>query len=116
MNFKLSVKVVSIMFVSAVLVACSEKSEPQATPAVPALSVPAPVPPSVVAQKYEGKIVRQAPDNRGKEDGWYLVKDGKRKWITDGAWLEKNGFKAEEVMEISSADFNAIEEDPMPLE
>lgn len=113
MNYMPFVKIISIICVSATVVACSDKAEP---PASAALSVPAPVPPSVVAQKYEGKIVRQAPDNRGKEDGWYLVKDGKRKWITDGAWLGKNGFKAEDVLEISASDFAAIPEDPMPVE
>lgn len=107
------IKIISIICVYATVVACSDKAEP---PASPALSVSASVPPSATAQNYEGKIVRQVPDNRGKEDGWYLVKDGKRRWITDGAWLGKNGFKTEEVIEISASDFAAIPEDPMPVE
>ena len=113
MNYIAFAKIISIICVSVAVVACSDKAE---SPASPVLTVPASVPPSALAQKYEGKIVRQAPDNRGKEDGWYLVKDGKRKWITDGAWLGKNGFKAEEVLEISASDFAAIPEDPMPVE
>lgn len=68
-----------------------------------------------IAQKYDGKIVHQPGANRGKEDGWYLVKNGKRNWISDGAWLEKNGYQASTVIEISSEDFNAIPEDPQPL-
>lgn len=68
-----------------------------------------------VAQKYEGRIVRQAPSNRGKEDGWYLVKNGKRSWITDATWLTKNGYQADSVIEISNADFNAIPEDSATL-
>ena len=70
---------------------------------------------SQVAQKYEGKIVYQPSANRGKDDGWYLVKDGKRRWITDSAWLAKNGYKASEVIEISSIDFDSIPEDSQPL-
>ncbi len=81
----------------------------------PALSVPNGAASSGVALKYEGKIVRQKPANRGKEDGWYLVKDGKRKWIPDGTWLVRNGFKAEEVIEISAPDFAAMPEDPIPV-
>lgn len=70
---------------------------------------------STSAQKYEGKIVRQPAANRGKDDGWYLVKNGKRNWIADAAWLEKNGYQASAVIEISSEEFNAIPEDPEPL-
>jgi len=66
------------------------------------------------AQKYEGKIVRQPPSNRGKDDGWYLVKNGKRSWIIDSDWLKKNGFDLSAVIEISAAEFAAIPEDPEP--
>ncbi len=62
--------------------------------------------------KYEGKIVRQPAANRGKDDGWYLVKNGKRSWIPDGAWLAKNGYQDNEVIEINCTDFNAIPEEP----
>lgn len=70
---------------------------------------------SASVQKYEGKIIRQPPANRGKDDGWYLVKDGKRRWITDSAWLGKNGYQVGQVIEINSAEFSAIPEDPQPL-
>ena len=65
--------------------------------------------------KFDGKIVHQPSRNRGKDDGWYLVKNGKRSWIVDGAWLAKNGFKENEVIEISSDEFNAIPECSNPL-
>ncbi len=70
---------------------------------------------SAIAEKYDGKIVHQPSANRGKDDGWYLVKNGKRSWIIDGAWLAKNGYQQNEVIVISSSDFNAIPEDPQPL-
>jgi hypothetical protein len=71
--------------------------------------------PVKTAQKYEGKIVTQPPAGRGKEDGWYLVKGGKRRWIIDSAWLKKNGYDVKDVLTISSAEFKAIPEDPEPL-
>lgn len=92
------------------LSACSENTQ-EAPKSAPVLL---PVTPSI-AQKYEGKIVHQPGENRGKDDGWYLVKNGKRNWIADGAWLEKNGYQASAVIEISSEEFNAIPEDPQPL-
>ena len=70
----------------------------------------------VITQKYDGKIVHQPSRNRGKDDGWYLVKNGKRSWIVDGAWLAKNGFKENEVIEISSEEFKAIPEDTTPIQ
>jgi len=70
---------------------------------------------SAIAQKYGGKIVHQPAVSRSKDDSWYLVKNGKRSWIADGAWLAKNGFQPNSVIEISSAEFNAIPEDPQPL-
>lgn len=88
------------------LMACGDRTEQPKGLAPPV---------SAVAQQYEGKIVRQAPGNRGKDDGWYLVKNGSRRWISDGSWLEKNGYQPSAVIEISSADFHAIPEDPQPL-
>ena len=106
MSFKF-IKLVPLILASVLLLsACGENTQDAAkTGAVI----------SATAQKYEGKIVHQPTANRGKDDGWYLVKNGKRRWITDGAWLAKNGFQANAVIEISSADFNAIPEDPQPL-
>ena len=69
----------------------------------------------VITQKYDGKIVHQPPHNRGKDDGWYLVKNGKRSWIIDGVWLVKSGFKESDIVEISSEEFNAIPEDAQPI-
>jgi len=67
------------------------------------------------AAKYDGKIVHQPDAGRGKDDGWFLVQDGKRRWITEATWLEANGYKATDVIYISSEEFNAIPEDPRPL-
>ena len=89
--------------------ACGEKPKETSTSSGSVASTPA------VAKKYEGKIVRQPPANRGKDDGWYLVRNGKRQWIVDAAWLGRNGYSVESVIEIPSADFNAISEDPTPL-
>lgn len=72
--------------------------------------------PEAIAQKYDNKIVHQPDANRGKDDGWFLVKNGKRRWIMHAAWLEKNGYKASEVIYISSAEFYAIPEDPEPID
>lgn len=113
MNYKVVLNTLSIFAVSAALVACSDKAEP---PASPALSVSAAVPPSLVAQKYEGKIVRQPSNNRGKDDGWYLVKDGKRRWIINGSWLEDNGFKNDDVVDVSASEFYEIPENLTPIE
>ncbi len=71
---------------------------------------------AAIAEKYDGKIVHQPAANRGKADGWYLVKNGERSWITDGAWLDRNGYKESEVIEISSLEFNAITEGSHPLD
>ena len=66
---------------------------------------------SEIARRYNGKIVKQPAANRGKDDGWYLVKNGKRSWIPDVAWLAKNGYQESAVIEINSTDFYAIPED-----
>lgn len=65
---------------------------------------------------YEGKIVRQPPSNGGKKDGWFLVQDGQRRWISNTAWLHKNGYTPDMVLEISAAEFNALGENPLPME
>ncbi|MEA0736579.1 hypothetical protein VDF90_12475 [Xanthomonas campestris pv. raphani] len=74
------------------------------------------VPKSKAALENDGKIVRQPPVGDGKADGWYYVKDGARRWITDPAWMEAHGLHAEDVVEISSNDFLSIPEDPRPLD
>lgn len=115
------------------LAACGPTPQPAAPAAVPAADVaaapasvdtttppaPAAAPagaPSDAAQRYEGKLIRQPPGVGGKDDGWYLVQGGKRRWVSDGAWLAKNGFTPEQVVEVSSEEFHAIPEDPEPLQ
>lgn len=104
------------------LVACGESPKPPVESAGVVAPAPAPetepasAPAGVVTKPevvsmYEGKIVRRPPSTGGKEDGWFLVKDGKRRWISDGAWLEKNGYKASDVIEIPADDLQAIPED-----
>jgi len=68
-----------------------------------------------ILSKYEGKIIKQPAAGRSKEDGWFLVLNGKKRWIIDGSWLDANGFKPEDVIEIPSSDFNGIPEDPDPI-
>ena len=106
MSYHFNILKVAVIALPLALVACGERSEQTQ---VPKAAV------SQVAQKYEGKIVHQPPANRGVNDGLYLVKDGKRRWISNSAWLEKNGYQVSAIIKISSADFNAIPEDPAPL-
>lgn len=61
-----------------------------------------------VVSKYEGKVVRQPSQNRGREDGWFFVKDGRRTWISGPKWLEENGISSSDVIEISSDEFSLI--------
>lgn len=91
---------------------------------LPATDATAPVPAAIEtsspesadpARKYDGMIVHQPDAGRGKDDGWFLVKDGKRRWITEAEWLEPNGYRAEDVIYITSQEFKAIPEDPRPL-
>lgn len=81
------------------------------TAAAMEVSVPAETVAPASASAYEGKIVRRPPSTGGKEDGWFFVKDGKRRWISDAAWLEKNGYQVTDVMEIPAEELQAIPED-----
>lgn len=104
---------------------CTQKdAEPVPAPSVSTDAAPAAEPaaePAAVAAqpdaatRFDGKLVRQPPGAGGKEDGWYLVKDGKRRWISNADWLGQNGYTPESVIEISSEEFQSIPEDPMPL-
>lgn len=101
---------------------CTQKdAEPVPAPSVSTEPAPAAEPaaevaaPRDAATRFDGKLVRQPPGAGGKEDGWYFVKDGKRRWISDPAWVAQNGYTPESVIEISSEDFKSIPEDPMPL-
>jgi hypothetical protein len=89
---------------------CGERSVPEQAKTLPKSPAPA------AAQKYDGKIVHQPDANRGKDDGWFLVKDGKRRWIMKKEWLQQNGFKETEVIYITSEEFNSIPEDPVPVD
>ena len=70
---------------------------------------------SKAAKIYEGKIVHQPPKNRGKEDGLFLVKDGFRRWIPNGEWIRRNGFKPSDIIQIDSSEFISIYENPEPI-
>lgn len=94
-------------------VAAAPASVDTTTPAAPAAATANA--PADAAQRYEGKLIRQPPGAGGKDDGWYLVQGGKRRWVSDGAWLAKNGFTPEQVIDVSSEEFHAIPEDPEPL-
>lgn len=66
---------------------------------------------SKAAEIYEGKIIHQPPQNRGKDDGLFLVQNGLRRWIMNGAWIESNGFKPVDIIQIDSSEFLSIYED-----
>ncbi len=63
-----------------------------------------------IAQRYDGKVVRQKSADRGREDGWFYVTAGKRSWIPDGNWLKKKKLSQSDIIEISSKEFGAIED------
>lgn len=65
---------------------------------------------SQIAMKYEGKIIRQPAGDRGVQDGLFLVKGGKRYWISNGAWVTKNGYDYKAVVVVPSVEFSAIEQ------
>ena len=68
----------------------------------PIMKVPAAI------HRYEGKVVRQKPAGRGREDGWFYVSEGMRSWIPDGNWLKQKNLTPADVIEITSEDFDAI--------
>lgn len=70
---------------------------------------------SAAAVKYDNQIVHQPEGGRGKDDGWFLVKDGKRRWITDDQWPAANGYDPYKVIYITPEEFYSIPEDPNPL-
>ena len=88
-----------------------------ATAATPASSASsAQTQPSAPASLYEGKIVRRPPTDGSKEDGWFLVENGKRRWIMNSSWLTANGRSPADVIVISAAELAKIPEDPRALQ
>jgi hypothetical protein len=67
------------------------------------------------AFKYDGKLIAQPPAGRGRADGIYAVRGGRRRWIMSMDWLARNGYKADEIQLISPTEFDRIPEDPEPL-
>jgi hypothetical protein len=103
------------------LAACGKRPDTTAAPAEPIPTPAAETAPVAEARStaavspYEGKIVRRAPTDGGKQDGWFYVKNGKRRWIVDAGWLETQGLKPEDVIEIPADALSAIPEEAEPL-
>lgn len=72
-------------------------------------------PPSATAILYEGRVVRRSPQDGSKDDGWFYVTEGKRRWILDSNWLNKQGLKANDIVQISAAELADIAENPSPI-
>lgn len=72
-------------------------------------------PPSAAAIRYEGQVVRRPAQSGGKDDGWFYVSEGKRRWILDGKWLETQGLTTADVVQISAAELATIAENPSPI-
>jgi len=105
-------KVIKSMLVSFVisflLISCGNKDDSSASGEISTTDV---------AKKYEGELISQQPANRpGIEDGLYIVKNGKKVWIANGAWVKKNGYADKKVQIITPAEFNSIPKDPSYLE
>jgi len=58
--------------------------------------------------KYEGQLVRRPGDT--PEDGKvYVVQKGKKRWIINGEWIPKNGYRwPDDVRMIPASELNAI--------
>jgi uncharacterized lipoprotein NlpE involved in copper resistance len=96
--------------------AMEEAALPPATDSsVPAVASAPQAETTTASRLYEGKIVRRPPSSGDKQDGWFLVKDGKRRWISDASWLEKNGYRVADVIEISAEELQSIPEDIEPI-
>jgi hypothetical protein len=70
---------------------------------------------SEVARSYDGKVVRQTPAGRGREDGWFYVSGGVRSWIPDSNWLKQKNLSLADVIEIRSEEFAAIPDSGEPV-
>ncbi|TAA44348.1 hypothetical protein EAT51_02885 [Pseudoxanthomonas winnipegensis] len=72
-------------------------------------------PPSLTAIRYEGRVVSRTTQDGTREDGWFYVTEGRRRWILDGGWLKKQGLEPTDIMRISAAELADIPEDPSPI-
>ncbi|MGY3266008.1 hypothetical protein [Lysobacter sp. HA35] len=108
-----NLQLVSALTLTAALAACG-RDQPAPAPSA-ATSVHPTQRADSVASRYEGKVVRRAPIDGTKQDGWFFVKDGKRRWIVQAGWLDTQGLKPADVIVISSEELAAIPEDPEPL-
>lgn len=121
-------KIRSILAVSALATlaaGCSPSQEtpasttPKAPSAVEAEASPAPAAStgavSDAATRYDNQIIQQPEGGRGKDDGWFLVKEGKRRWITDDKWPAANGYDPTKRAYVTTEEFYAIPEDPRTL-
>jgi len=77
---------------------------------VPKKSDAAPVANAAAVSKLEGSLVRR-PGNSVEDAKVYLVKGGKKCWVTSGEWLKQNGYKFPEDVKMISAE----ELDTMPV-
>jgi hypothetical protein len=64
---------------------------------------PPPTRDTPVHHGYEGQLVRKADDTRV-----YVVRDGRKHWVWDGAWLALRGYKPEDIHIIPAADLAAM--------
>ena len=67
---------------------------------------------SEVAAKYEGKLIRLAVT--GEESARvYIVKNGRKQWVTSIDWIKSQGFKwPDDVKPISREEMNLIPDGP----
>jgi uncharacterized membrane protein len=66
--------------------------------------------PDTAATRYNGLIVRR-PGPSVEDSKVFLIRDGKKLWVSDGQWLAANGYKwPDDVTFIPAADLAAIPE------
>lgn len=57
---------------------------------------------------FEDKMI-QGPGTRPEDAKVYLVRDGKRHWVTHGTWLVAHGYRwPQDVMHVSAESVSAI--------
>lgn len=123
MSYKSMIRsILALMALAVLMTACGKQGAPAPAAEAPAaVEAPAqaatPVAPvgADAAAKYDNQIIHQPEGGRGKDDGWFLVKEGKRRWITDDKWPAANGYDPTKVVYVTPEEFNSIPEDPRPL-